>query len=141
MTINGQLRGCRVAIRLTAQELKPFRRAKRCGFLVVLGRLGMSEHAWEAYCGLRFLPCVILRKGRRTASITLDLGSAGLKLDDAAQRAIRVLLFKASCLAPNPAAKGRIRRRVITPTYVYARVPLACAEETASALFRAVPKW
>lgn len=141
MTIDGLFRGSRVAIRLTAQEYKLFRRAKRRGFLVRCGRPGSLDYAWEAYCGLRFLPCVILRMGRRTANLTLDLASAGLRLDEAAQRVIRVLLFKASCLAPNPASKGRMRRRIITPTHVYARVPLACAEETAIAVFHAAPEW
>jgi hypothetical protein len=139
MTIRGKFRGFDVAIRLTKREAKIFRRACSVGFLVLLGRLGPVELAWEVDCGRHGLVCIIIRRGRSTASITLDLAPAGLRLDENAARDVRMILFRASCKAPNPAAKGRIRRRVMTPTYVYARVPVACAEATARALLAVAP--
>jgi hypothetical protein len=137
MTIRGKFRGFDVALRLTKREAVIFERARSQGFLVVLGRLGMVEHAWEIDCGLRRRPCVILRKGRSTASLTFDLATMrDLELDDEGQREVRLLLFRASCKAPNPAAKGRMRRRIISRRYVYGRVPLICAEATARALLK-----
>jgi hypothetical protein len=139
MSVRGYFRGYPVAIALTGRERRVFKRAEAQGWLDGGHRIGMVDHAWEVHCGNEGRPCLTVRKGRSTASLTLDLAPAGLELDADAQRGIRRILFKASCKAPSPAAKGRIRRRVLTPAYVYARVPLGWEEATAEALLGALP--
>lgn len=138
--MKGLFRGHPVAIRLTGRELRMFDRAEAQGWYDGGHRAGMGDHAWEIRCGNLGLPCLIVRRGRSTASMMFDLAPAGLELDEEAMRAIRMILFRASCKAPSPAAKGRIRRRVMTPTYVYARVPLGWKDTVAEALLEAVPR-
>lgn len=139
MSVRGLFRGHPAGVRLTGRERRMFRRAEAQGWYDAGHRIGMVDHAWEIQCGNVGLPCLIVRRGRSTASLTLDLAPAGLELDADARRAIRMLLFRVSCKAPNPAAKGRIRRCIVAPTYVYARVSVGWEEAVAEALLKLSP--
>lgn len=139
MTVPGRFRGHKVRIRLTDREKRVFGRAVRRGWLDGGHRLGMVDHAWEVDCRNEGRPCVIVRRGRSTASVTVDLAPAGLQFDEGTARAILRLLFRLSCKAPSPAAKGRIRRQVMTPTYLYARVPSGWEQVAAKALLKVCP--
>jgi len=141
MIVRGQLRGYPCAVGLTWREAQVFRQAKRSGCLVTSTRIGMVEHAWEIACTAEQKPHLVLHSGRRTVSIVLDLSVARLHLDEIGVRELKRVFFRAGCRAPNPAARGRLRRVIVTPAYAYARVPLHVAADVAVVLLRIVRRY
>lgn len=135
MIVSGKLRGFPLAVRLTNRERRVFQRAVAAGFLST-GRVGRVDIAWEVACGEQRHPCITIRRGRSTSSVTVDLLPACIQLDDDSKRQVRMVFFRASRRAPNPAARGRLQRTILTPNFAYARVPVALAKATAGALLR-----
>ncbi len=134
MIVRGRLNGCPYAVRLTWREGQIFCNAQRSGVLTIGTRIAMLDFAWRADREVKKRPHLVVYVGRRTASVVLDLGRTRHQLDETGVQAVKIVLLRAGGKAANPAARGRLRRTLVTPRLVYARVPLRIAEPVAEAL-------